>query len=195
MSDLPQTHQRDDAETAVPFVIRLATELDVAAIEWLDTFGSSPHRNLSKTMMNYFGSVDPSIHERNLIYLAELRSGVPTDLPFRVIGKVELLLAPASEPSEIGYIKRVVVHPAWRQHGVARAILEHVIHLAPELGVRALDLHVWEGNTPALRLYESLGFVERHRELYLRLSLGESDAETIESPAAERTIHRDQPAH
>jgi ribosomal protein S18 acetylase RimI-like enzyme len=171
-----------------PFSIRLATPDDLAIIEWLDTFGTSPQRNISRAMAQYFGSVDPSIHERNLIYLAEVSPEAAHDLPYRAVGKVEVLLAPASEPSEVGYIKRVVVHPAWRAHGVAQAILHHVIAAAPELGVRHLDLHVWEGNAAALHLYESLGFAERHRELYLRLEL---DAPPGAAPAAERTIPDD----
>jgi ribosomal protein S18 acetylase RimI-like enzyme len=193
MNQQPQP-SRADADAA-PFIIRLATADDIAAVDWLDRFGTSPHRNLSNSMTQYFGSVDPSVHERNLIFLAELRPDVATDLPQRVAGKVELLLAPATQPSEVGYIKRVVVHPAWRQHGVARAILEHIIQAAPSLGVQDLDLHVWEGNTAALHLYEALGFAERHRELYLRLTLGEPGADDAESSLAERTAHRDQPSH
>ena len=33
------------------------------------------------------------------------------------------------------------------------------------------DLHVWEQNLPAIRLYETLGFELQHRELYFRLPL------------------------
>jgi ribosomal protein S18 acetylase RimI-like enzyme len=151
--------------------MRLAQAEDIPLIEWLDTFGTSPHRNISRYMDQYFGSVDPSVHERNLIFLAELGPALSTDLPFRAVGKAELLLAPVAEPSEVGYIKRVVVHPAWRQRGVARAMMEHLIATAPELDVRYLDLHVADDNAGAIRLYESLGFAERHRERYLRLPL------------------------
>jgi ribosomal protein S18 acetylase RimI-like enzyme len=35
----------------------------------------------------------------------------------------------------------------------------------------ALDLHVWEQNQPAIRLYEVLGFEMQHREIYYRLKL------------------------
>ncbi len=177
---------------ATLFSIRLADADDIAAIDWLDTFGGSPHRNLSRYMTQYFGSVDPSIHERNLIYLAELRPDAAGELPYRAIGKVELLLAPAGTPSEVGYIKRVVVHPAWRKHHVAQAILRHVIAAAPDLGVQYLDLHVWEGNAPAVRLYEALGFAERHRELYLRLDLDTPAKDGALSPL-ERIVAHDTP--
>lgn len=171
-----------------PYVIRLAQADDVPSIDWLDTFGTSPHRDISRHVDKYFGSVDPSIHEQNLIFLAELRPEVATDQPFRVIGKVELLLAPASTPSDIGYIKRVVTHPAWRGQGIARAVLNDIAHFARERGLTALDLHVWEGNTAALHLYESLGFVERQRELYLRQNLAESLAPVVDSPRPSERI-------
>ena len=176
-------------DTAI-FGIRLAESEDVQAIEWLDTFGTSPHRNISRQVDRYFGSVDPSVHEHNLIFLAELRPTMTTDLPYRLLGKAELLLAPDDQPSDVGYIKRVVVHPAWRHHGVARVVLEYIIDAAPSLGVRNLDLHVWDGNGPAIALYEALGFAERHRELYLRLPLDENPPQSSATP----TIGKDQPA-
>ncbi len=50
--------------------------------------------------------------------------------------------------------------------------MQHIIGYARyELRLSAIDLHVWEGNTPAIRLYETLGFELQHRELYFRLSL------------------------
>lgn len=179
------------APDGFPFTIRLAEIADLPAIEWLDTFGTSPHRDISRQVDRYFGSVDPSVHERNLIFLAELLPAIATHLPYPVIGKVELLLAPIALPSDVGYIKRVVVHPAWRKHGVARIVLAHITKAAPELGVRHLDLHVAEDNTPAITLYESLGFAERHRELYLRLTLNPQEAQPVSLPA-ERTRSRDQ---
>jgi GNAT superfamily N-acetyltransferase len=162
--------------------IRLAEPADIEAIEWLDAFGTSPHRDISRQMDRYFGSVDPSIHERNVIFLAEAASEAPDDRPFPIVGKAELLLAPIATESDVGYIKRVVVHPAWRRHGVARLVMEHIIRVAPDYGARYLDLHAWEGNRPALHLYEALGFQLQHREAYLRLSLNPADAA---SPAPE----------
>lgn len=163
--------EQSDAASAV-FTIRLATVGDLAGIEWLDSFGTSPHRNINRDVAKYFGSVDPSIYERNLIFLAELYPDIPTDLPYPLVGKVELLLAPQDAPADIGYIKRVVVHPAWRSQRIARALLKHVkLVAARDYQVRSLDLHVGEGNVAAIRLYEALGFTERHREIYMRLDL------------------------
>jgi ribosomal protein S18 acetylase RimI-like enzyme len=158
------------------FTIRMARPDDAAAIDWLDSFGASPQRDVHRLIVQYFGSVDPTFHERTVIYLAELAHRAPADLPFRAIGKVELLLAPAKEQSDIGYIKRVVVHPAWRGQGIARAILAHVREDAAVQGLRHLDLHVAEDNASAIALYDSLGFTERHREIYMRLTLDPPEA-------------------
>jgi ribosomal protein S18 acetylase RimI-like enzyme len=145
-------------------LIRIATEADIAAIEELDNFSTSPTRNLRREIQEYFGSVDPSTHVETLIFLAEVAG--------RVAAKAELMVPPTEYPSGTGYIKRVVVHPDYRRHGLARSLMEHIIIYArTERELKALDLHVWEGNIPAIKLYEALGFELQHRELYLRLHL------------------------
>jgi len=50
--------------------------------------------------------------------------------------------------------------------------MHHIIQFAhTEQQLDAIDLHVWEQNQAAIRLYESLGFEQQHREIYFRLSL------------------------
>ncbi len=150
-------------EPAKALVIRLAEVEDIPAIEALDQYGNSPLRAIHQDLQKYFGSLDPSLHERNSIFLALLGS--------EAIGKAELVLAPRTLPTHVGYIKRVVVHPAYRRHGVARRLMEAVIAFARTQEVHVLDLHVFEKNLGAIRLYESLGFQEQHREIYYRLNL------------------------
>ncbi len=166
MSAAPFTHSQ-------MYHFRIATNEDIACVNWLDTFSSSPHRELSKEVEKYFGSVDPSVHERNIIFVAELNEAVETQLPFRAIAKAELLLAPSVVVSDVGYIKRVVVHPEWRGMRVAQSLLEYIESEAHTYQVRHLDLHVWDQNTSAIQLYERIGFHVRHRELYMRKTLPE----------------------
>jgi ribosomal protein S18 acetylase RimI-like enzyme len=143
---------------------RFATPEDIALIEHLDSFSGSPTRNIHREMEKYFGSVDPSTHERTLVFLAEIDG--------QTVAKAELMLPPQDAANVVGYIKRVIVHPDFRGHGVARHLLQHLIAYAQEyLSVTAIDLHVWDENRPAVRLYESLGFQLQHRELYFRLPL------------------------
>ena len=159
----------DETPTASS-VIRLATPEDVQIIEDLDRLSSSPTRTIHREMEKYFGSVDPSTHERTLIFLAQVGE--------RVAGKAELLLAPADRLAadvaapRVGYVKRVIVAPDYRKLGLARQLMQHIIEYGRhELALTAIDLHVWEQNIPAIRLYESLGFEVQHRELYFRLTL------------------------
>jgi GNAT superfamily N-acetyltransferase len=145
-------------------LFRFATADDIALITELDHFSTSPTRDIHREMEKYFGSVDPSTHERTLIFLAEIAE--------RVVAKAELMLPPQESASALGYIKRVVVHPDFRAYGLARLLLQHLVAYARnDLHLRALDLHVWEGNRPAVALYRSLGFNVQHRELYFRLPL------------------------
>ena len=150
-------------------VIRLATPEDIAQIEELDNLSTSPTRTMHREMEKYFGSVDPTTHERTLIFLTEVNSVVAA--------KAELMLPPKSDHGEswhgaVGYIKRVIVRTEFRQLGLARSLMQHIIEYThKELRLSAIDLHVWEMNQPAIRLYESLGFEVQHRELYFRLPL------------------------
>ncbi len=153
-----------DELPTTPLVMRLATPDDIPQIELLDSFSTSPNRDIHRDMEKYFGSIDPSTHERTLIFLAEVDGNVAA--------KIELMLPSSDNLHAVGYIKRVVAHPQYRQRRVARQLMQHVISLARnEYKLESVDLHVWEHNTPAIRLYEDLGFQLRHRELYYRLPL------------------------
>ncbi len=158
-----------DKQPTSSLIIRMATPEDIARIEELDNLSTSPTRNIHREMEKYFGSVDPTTHERTLIFLCEV-DGV-------VAAKAELMLPPLSNHAEgwqgaSGYVKRVIVRPEFRQRGLARGLMLHIMEYAQkELLLSALDLHVWEMNLPAIRLYENLGFELQHRELYFRLPL------------------------
>jgi ribosomal protein S18 acetylase RimI-like enzyme len=151
-------HQPDE------LVIRLATPDDIEQIDYLDSFNSSPPRDIHRDMQKYFGSVDPSTHERTLIFLLEIQG--------RIAGKAELMIPAQETLNGVGYIKRVIVHPSFRGRGLAKSLLAHIIAFArTEQKLQAVDLHVWEQNVSAIKLYELLGFELQHRELYYRKKL------------------------
>jgi ribosomal protein S18 acetylase RimI-like enzyme len=155
---------QSDDQVMAALSFRLATSADIALIEQLDSFSGSPTRHIHREIEKYFGSVDPSTHERTLIFLAEVED--------RAIAKAELMLPPQDTIGAVGYIKRVVALPDVRGHGVARWLLQQVMAYAREkLNLAALDLHVWDENQSAVHLYQSLGFQLQHRELYFRLPL------------------------
>ena len=55
-------------------------------------------------------------------------------------------------------ILKVGVDPAWRRHGIARALLARVADDARNLGARSSSLEVRAGNIGAQALYEALGY-------------------------------------
>jgi ribosomal-protein-alanine N-acetyltransferase len=63
----------------------------------------------------------------------------------------------------------IAVTPQWRNQGLAHALMIKSIERAKQLGAKALFLDVEDGNIPALRLYEGLGFSHiNRRKLYYR---------------------------
>lgn len=64
----------------------------------------------------------------------------------------------------IAYIQTLEVTPAQRYRGIARELLRRVESSADSAGAQAIWLHVAEANTPAIRLYESQGYVQQGSE-------------------------------
>lgn len=62
--------------------------------------------------------------------------------------------------SREAYVERLVVSPAHRNRGMARALLDASEDLAHKTGKATVGLHVSGGNIPALRLYESCKYEE-----------------------------------
>lgn len=58
-------------------------------------------------------------------------------------------------------IANVAVHPDYRRQGIACRLTERAIEFAREKGTPSTWLHVREDNFGAVRLYQSLGFLER----------------------------------
>ena len=78
----------------------------------------------------------------------------------------QVWLGEARDPytgSQRGYIYDLYVEPAWRGHGVGRALLEAAEAASRARGDAELGLTVADHNQGAKRLYHALGFVtERH---------------------------------
>ena len=58
-----------------------------------------------------------------------------------------------------GEITNVVIKEKYRGHGYAKRMLTELLELGRGLGARDFTLEVRVSNTPAIKLYESLGFV------------------------------------
>ncbi len=86
-----------------------------------------------------------------------------TNLVARVGGRVGGFVQFIRHPPEIGpwagdWLSSLYVRPAYRGLGLGAALTRAVIALARARGTKALMLAVYPDNTPAWRLYRSLGF-------------------------------------
>lgn len=63
--------------------------------------------------------------------------------------------------SEVLIVYTFAVHPDFMRKNVGRQMMEFVLAYAAQHGIKAVRLDVYRHNTPAIRLYESLGFAHR----------------------------------
>jgi ribosomal protein S18 acetylase RimI-like enzyme len=59
------------------------------------------------------------------------------------------------------YLAELYVEPGSRGQGIGRALMDAAIRAARDRGAETMDIGVDEPDTPARRLYESLGFTNR----------------------------------
>lgn len=64
------------------------------------------------------------------------------------------------------FVYDVKVTESHRGKGYGRALMLHAERIALDRGTSALGLHVFSGNTPAIGLYESLGYATTHSNLF-----------------------------
>jgi ribosomal protein S18 acetylase RimI-like enzyme len=67
------------------------------------------------------------------------------------------------EHPETGHVGGMWVEPAGRRRGAGEALLRAVINWARSRKLEQLELQVTEGNAPAIRLYERIGFTDTGR--------------------------------
>ncbi|MEU0130252.1 GNAT family N-acetyltransferase [Streptomyces sp. NPDC006289] len=76
-----------------------------------------------------------------------------------VVGHVWVARHRTPEDEDIGYVFDVEVREAHRGRGFGRALMHLAEDITLDAALDRLGLHVFASNTPALRLYESLGYV------------------------------------
>ncbi|WP_170311583.1 GNAT family N-acetyltransferase [Vallitalea okinawensis] len=63
-----------------------------------------------------------------------------------------------SDYSDVFVVHTFVVHPDYLGQGIGKALLEFSIMHCRNLNAKSIRLDVYEGNTPALKIYEKFGF-------------------------------------
>jgi RimJ/RimL family protein N-acetyltransferase len=85
-----------------------------------------------------------------------------------IVGRLSVARDPHPASRHVADLGLMVAASA-RRRGVGRALLEQAVAWARSADVRKLELHVFPHNEPAIRLYESFGFVrEGYRKEHYR---------------------------
>jgi ribosomal protein S18 acetylase RimI-like enzyme len=63
------------------------------------------------------------------------------------------------EMDGIGHITAIGVDPEWRRHGLARILLTDIEEILRRRGINTIRLEVRVENSPAINLYEELGYI------------------------------------
>ncbi len=80
----------------------------------------------------------------------------------RVVGTVQLQPAESENGAHRGEVAKLLVHPAWRRQGIARALMMTLEEEAHSMGKMLLVLDTREGD-PSNDLYHALGYREAGR--------------------------------
>ncbi|MEU9059361.1 GNAT family N-acetyltransferase [Streptomyces sp. NPDC048430] len=75
-----------------------------------------------------------------------------------VVGHVWVARRDVPDGDDLGYVFDVEVREEYRGRGYGRALMHLAEDITLDAGLGLLGLHVFANNTPALRLYESLGY-------------------------------------
>lgn len=92
------------------------------------------------------------------------------------LGHLWVAQGPFGEPMEKAWVFDVEVKPPFRNQGWGRAAFHKLEALLPTWGVRELGLHVFGWNSPAIALYQTLGF--ETVGIVMRKPLRPTDAES-----------------
>jgi ribosomal protein S18 acetylase RimI-like enzyme len=59
-----------------------------------------------------------------------------------------------------GYVVTLDVAPSWRRRGLARCLMSDAESRLHAAGAEEMHLHVFSGNTAAIRFYEAIGYAQ-----------------------------------
>jgi RimJ/RimL family protein N-acetyltransferase len=140
-------------------LIRKMVKADAAAYRELrlralqlhpEAYGSSYEESVQRDVV-YFSERIPEPESDDAIFVAE-EAG-------QLVGMVVFMRDTPQKMKHIGNIYGVYIDAQVRGRGIGRLLMQHTIDHARQVsGLRQLALRVATTNTPALKLYESLGF-------------------------------------
>jgi RimJ/RimL family protein N-acetyltransferase len=140
-----------DAQALVELASAVGAEPEAWLISDSAWRSASDERRYLRTVRRY---------EHAAVFVAETRDGV--------VARLSIARDPHPASFHVADLG-LMVAAGWRRRGIGRALLEQAVEWARGAGIGKLELHVFPHNEPAIRLYESFGFVpEGHRRRHYR---------------------------
>ena len=153
---------------------RIVTPTDVMVLDLQDTempdgeivFSDQPTEEWLSAYFAFEGLTDP-VRQAVFRRMLEKVCVRTCYAAVRVNGRI---IACASSAAERGYalLQNIVVAPECRGRGFGRKICRALLAEAARAGSERAWLQVVQGNVPALRLYESLGFRKKYTYRYMK---------------------------
>jgi GNAT superfamily N-acetyltransferase len=123
---------------------------------------------LKDAYLQYQKNIPPEAFNPLLENIIDVRSRISeaelivAELEGKIIGTVTLYLHPGKEqpwPEDWAGIRLLGVHPAYRNLGIGRALMEECIRRCKKVGIVTIGLHTTEAMSVAKRMYERMGFI------------------------------------
>ncbi|MES9507417.1 GNAT family N-acetyltransferase [Streptomyces sp. NPDC000609] len=136
--------------TAEEFAAWQRTSVDTYAQSWIDQ-GVPVEQAMHKSRSDHARNLPAGMDTEGMHFHVLVTGGV-------AVGHVWVSVSEGDDGEPSGFVYDVEVGEEYRGRGHGRALMQQAEHITLAAGARRLGLHVFAANTPALRLYESLGY-------------------------------------
>ncbi|MEW1718837.1 GNAT family N-acetyltransferase [Streptomyces sp. NPDC093109] len=147
--------------TGAEYDVWLAASVGTFAQEWIDR-GTEPAAARAKSELSHRQNLPEGLATPDIAFHVLLHDG-------SVVGHIWTARREIRPGAWGTYVYDVEVNESRRGRGFGRALMLLAERVAVESGSVLLGLHVFADNTPAVRLYESLGYRTTYRNLAKRL--------------------------
>jgi putative acetyltransferase len=130
---------------------------DVAIVEWHPKWAGDFRRLNEEWITRYF---ELEADDRRTLNDPEGEVIAPGGAIVLAVAEGEVVGTGAliAEGNGVYELAKMAVTPAWQGRGIGRLVGERLLAIARDRGARRVELVSQSGLTPALKLYESLGF-------------------------------------
>ncbi|MFJ6854957.1 GNAT family N-acetyltransferase [Streptomyces sp. NPDC091271] len=127
-----------------------ATSVDTYTQEWVER-GVPEEQARRKSETDHATNLPDGLATPGMYFHVLVHDGA-------VLGYVWVARRDVPDGDDLGYVFDVEVREEYRGRGYGRALMHLAEEITLDAGLGLLGLHVFADNTPALRLYESLGY-------------------------------------